>query len=287
MKQFIATILAIAALVVFIDIVEPNGYGIFSKVDNGSIAVVTRFGKAQDEVLEPGFHVKGFFEVLHPMSIQKQTLSADFTAFSNDIQEVSTRVVVNYNVDKKTAATLYRDVGTNYKDTLITPRIYENTKIVFARYTAEGLITSREELSRDICELMKTDLAAYGINVFDILVEDIDFTDAFTDAVEAKQVASQNKLTAQTEQERLTMEASAEAERATIAANAAAEQRMINADAEAYAVKVAAEAEAEANQQIADSITEELIDYNKIQRWNGALPTVTGGATPIISLDGE
>ena len=110
-----------------------------------------------------------------------------------------------------------------------------------------------------------------------IAIEDIDFTDAFTNAVEAKQVASQEKLTAQTQQERLTMEAKAEAERAVIEAEAKAERDKIEADAEAYAIKTKADAEAEANTKIAKSLIPELIDYIFAQNWNGELPTVSGG----------
>lgn len=284
MTKVIAVFLVVVALVCAFDLLEPNGYGFFAKVSNGNVAVVTRFGKAQDEVLDAGFHVKGFFDVLNPMSIQQQKAETAFNAFSADIQEVSTSVVVNYSVDKATATTLFRDVGKNYESSLIEPRIYENTKVVFSDYTAEELISNREELSNRICELLKNSLSSYGINVSAVMIEDIDFTDAFTDAVEAKQVASQNKLTAQTAQETQTMEASAAAERAIIAAEAEAEQRKIDADARAYETSVIAEAEAEANRKIAESITDGLIDYTKVQNWNGELPTYMGGGNAILDF---
>lgn len=287
MNRIIAIILVLVAVVALFDILEPNGYGFFAKVGTGKIAVVTRFGKAQDEVLESGFHIKGFFDILNPMSVQQQTANFTFGAFSKDIQEISTSITINYNVDKTTAAKLFSEVGKNYAATIIEPRLYENTKVVYSDYTAEELITEREGLSSQIYELMKDSLAPYGINVSAILIEDIDFTDAFTDAVEAKQVASQNKLTAQTQQETETIAANAAAERQVIAAQAEAEQRKIDADARAYETTVIAEAEAEANEKIAASITDELIDYTKIQQWNGELPTITGGASPIVMFEEE
>ena len=94
----------------------------------------------------------------------------------------------------------------------------------------------------------------------------MDFTDAFTTAVEAKQVAAQNKLKAETE-----------AAQRVVEANAAAEVRRINAEAEAYEVKTKAEAEAEANRKIAESLTEELINYTYANLWNGELPMYMGG----------
>lgn len=92
-------------------------------------------------------------------------------------------------------------------------------------------------------------MKAYGIEIISVSIEDIDFTDVFTDAVEAKQVAEQSKLQAEIEEAQKTMIAQQEAERAQIQANANAEVAKINADAEAYAVKVAAEAEAESKSE--------------------------------------
>lgn len=284
MGRFLAVILAIVVAIGVLDAIEPNGYGFFSKVGNGKVAVVTRFGEAQDNVLEAGFHTKGFFDVLNPMSVQKQSASLQISAFSKDIQQVSVYETINYNVDKNNAVTLFRDVGKNYLNSLIAPRMNENTKIVFSDYTAEQLITNREKLSQAVTELMRVELAPYGINVVDIIIEDLDFTDAFTNAVEAKQVATQTKLAAQTEQERLTMEAEAEANRQTLAVQAQAEQQKIRAEAEAYATEVKASAEAEANKKISESLTIELIDYTKAQAWNGELPIYMGSSTPVLDL---
>lgn len=284
MGRFLAVILAIVVAIGVLDAIEPNGYGFFSKVGNGKVAVVTRFGEARDAVLEAGFHTKGFFDVLNPMSIQKQTASVNISAFSKDIQQVSVYETINYNVDKDNAVTLFRDVGKGYLNTLIGPRMNENTKIVIADYTAEQIIAHREELSRRVTELMREELASYGINVVDIIIEDIDFTDAFTNAVEEKQVATQKKLTAQIEQERLTAEAQAEANRQTLVVEAQAEQQKIRADADAYATEVKAVAEAEANKKISESLTIELIDYTKAQAWNGELPIYMGSSTPVLDL---
>ena len=285
MGKFLALVLVVILAFGFIDAVEPNGYGFFSKVGNGKVAVVSRFGKAQDETLEAGFHVKPFFNTLHLMSIQTQTMQTALSAFSSDIQQVNTTVTLNYNIDKTNAVTLYREVGSGYEKTLMAPRVQEDVKIVFSRYTAENLVQKRDLLSTEILELLQEYLAPYGINVTAVAIEDIDFTDAFTNAVEAKQVATQEKLTAQTQQERLTMEAEAQAERETIAAQAKAERDRIAAEAEAYAIKTKAEAEAEANAKVAASLSDALIDYVRAQTWDGKLPTITGDTPTIVDMN--
>lgn len=288
MRYVALVLVALILFCGFIDIVEPNGYGIFGKVGAGNVAVVTRFGQIQEETLDSGFHIKGYFDVFNPMSVRTQTLTTSLSAFSSDIQQVEATVTIHYNVDKANASILFREVGKNYSNTLIPPRVQENTKIVFARYTAENLVQRRDELSSGILSLMQEDLAPYGIKVSTVAIEDIDFTDAFTNAVEAKQVATQERLTAQTQQERLTMEAEAEAERATIKAQAEAERSKIEADAEAYAIKMRAEAEAEANKKVAESLTQELIDYTEIQQWDGVMPKYMGGTnTPVLDMTEE
>jgi regulator of protease activity HflC (stomatin/prohibitin superfamily) len=219
------------------------------------------------------------------MSVQKQKMSVELAAFSSDIQQVNTLITLNYNIDKVNAATLYRENGSDYVSTLMYPRVQENAKIVFSHYTAENLVQKRDTLSAEILTLMQEDLSTYGIHVSEVAIEDIDFTDAFTNAVEAKQVATQEKLTAQTQQERLTMEAEAQAERETIAAQAKAERDKIAADAEAYSIMTKAEAEAEANAKVAASLSDALIDYVRAQAWDGKLPTITGDTPTIVDMN--
>ncbi|MBR2662384.1 MAG: hypothetical protein IKE25_01580, partial [Clostridia bacterium] len=174
---------------------------------------------------------------------------------------------------------------------LVYPRMLEITKGVFSKYTAENLVANRQVLSESIRDGLHGELENYGIHVISISIENLDFTDAFTDAVEAKQVAAQKKLQAEIEQTQLTMETQQQAERQRINAEASANVAKINADADAYAVKVRSEAEAEANKLIAESLTPSLIEFNQIQAWNGQLPTYVAGeassALPILSLSGN
>jgi len=153
----------------------------------------------------------------------------------------------------------------------------EITKGVFSKYTAENLVSYRQVLSDTIRDTLAEELTPYGINVISVSIENIDFTDAFTDAVEAKQVAAQKKLQAEIEQSQKTMEAQQQAEREKIAAQAKADVAKINADADAYAVKIRAEAEAEANKLISESLTDALIRSNEIKAWDGKLPTFISG----------
>lgn len=275
----IAIILALAVL----------GVSLFvTQVPTGFTGVLTTFGRVEDRALDPGLNVKMPWQKIVTIDNREQRVPFNFNAFSSDIQQTTVSGSINFQVNPKSAMTLYSSVGMKYSDTLIAPRLFENVKIVIGRYTAENLIAKRDILADEVLTLMKADLESYGINVISIAIEDIDFTDSFTNAIEAKQVATQDKLRAQTIQEQATMEAEAQAERQRIAAQAEADVAKIQADADAYATSTKATAEAEANEKINASLTQDLIEYVQANNWNGQLPTTFMGsdtnAVPILDV---
>lgn len=258
------------------------GFGICSIaiVPTGYTGILTTFGKVENRTIPSGFNVIAPWQNVIKMDNRTQKVQIQTNAFSSDIQQVDVLLSVNYCIDQETAQVLYRTVGTNYYDNIMFPRIQENLKAVFSQYSAENLIAKRDSLSDAIATATSNDMKNYGITIVSIAIEDIDFTDAFTNAVEAKQVAAQNKLTAETQQAQKTMEEEAAAKRAVIAANAEAEKSIIAANADLEVVKVQAEAalyagekEAEMNKRISESLAGDIIQYYWIKQWNGELPT--------------
>ena len=260
-------------------------------VETGYTGIVTTFGKVEDVTLEAGLHFKSPFQRIIAMDNREQKTSFTTEAFSSDIQQVNIIGSINYAINKSTAMNLFKEVGTDYFNKLVYPRMLEITKGVFSKYSAENLVANREKLSQDIRDGLDKELTDYGINVISLSIENLDFTDAFTDAVEAKQVAAQRKLQAEIEQAQMTMETQQQAERRRIDAEAAANVAKINADADAYATKVRSEAEAEANKKIAESLTENLIKFNEIKNWDGKLPTFMAGegtsTIPVLQMGGS
>ncbi len=280
-------IIAAAALIVLILVFTTCT----ATVQTGYTGIVTTFGRVEDRTLEAGLHVKSPFQQIISMDNREQKTTFTTEAFSSDIQQVNITGSINYAINKDTAMNLFKQVGTDYFNKLVYPRMLEITKGVFSKYTAENLVANRQVLSEQIREGLYQELQAYGINVISLSIENIDFTDAYTDAVEAKQVAAQRKLQAEIEQSQMTMETQQQAERQRITAEAAANVARINADADAYAVKVRSEAEAEANKQIAESLTDRLIRFNEIKAWDGKLPAYMAGegasTIPVLRLDQE
>ena len=215
--------------------------GCIASVKTGHTGVVTTFGKVENYTLDAGFHTKAPWQSLVQMDNRVQKASVDMACFSKDIQEVNCKYTLNYQISKADAQDIYRTIGKEYYDTVITPNVSESVKTIMAHYTAEELIGSRDSLAAAIEELLGKQLEKYHIEVVSTAIEDLDFTDAFTDAVEAKQVAQQNKLKAATEQEQKTMEAQQAAARAKIQAEADAEVAKIQAQADMEVAKIGAD----------------------------------------------
>lgn len=255
-----------------------------TSVPTGKTGIVTTFGRVENFTLDAGLSMKAPWQKVIKMDNRIQKQNVTLACFSSDIQEVSISYTVNYQIDKTNAMNIYKSIGTSYFTTVIQPSITEAVKEVTALYTAEALVNSREELSNAIETVLSERLLPYNIRVIDTSIEDMDFTDAFTNAVEAKQVAQQNKLKAETEAQQKIVEAEAAAKVKTVEAQAQADADKIKAEAEAYQIQIKAEAEAEANKKINASLTDSLNDYYYINQWNGQLPSTYVGSDDVSTI---
>ena len=236
------------------------------KIPTGFTGVVTTFGKVSERTLEPGMHFKAPWQNVVKMDTRIQVKTVNLSCFSSDIQEVIVNYALNIRIASRDTKTIYSTIGQDYYNVVIVPNVAECVKTVVAKYNAEDLINERAALAQSIEDLLSVKLANYNILVISTSITDLDFKDTFTDAVEAKQVAQQNKLRAETE-----------AQQKIVEAEAAQQVRKINADAEAYELKVKAEAEAEANRLISESLNEKILEKMYYDNWDGKLPTVLGG----------
>jgi len=264
-------------------------------VPTGHTGIVTTFGRVEDYTYEAGVHLVAPWQTVVNMDNRTQKAQIALNCFSSDIQEVSVVYTVNYQIDKSNAQMIYKTIGVNYFDNVVSPKILEAVKGVFAKYNAENLVAQRGTLSSEIEEILSESLVQYNVQLVSTSIEDIDFTDSFTNAVEAKQVAEQNKLKAQTEQEQAIIEAEAEAQRVKIAAQATADSQIIAAQADAEVAKIGADAAEYQGQKDAAIMSNlgamlaqypELVDYYYVTNWDGQLPETYMGenANTIMSL---
>lgn len=262
-------------------------------VPTGHTGVVTSFGNVEEYTFEAGIHFVAPWKKVIKMDNRIQTVTYELGAFSSDIQEVQVTYKVNYQIDKSNAQQIYRNIGTDYKDTVLVARVQEAVKNVVAKYTAETLIGNRDKLSTEIESTLISDAAKYNINIVTTAIANIDFTDAFTNAVEAKQVAEQNKLRAKTEQEQKIIEAEASAEQTKISAQATADAQIIAAEADAKVAKIGADAaeyqgqrDAAVMNNLGEMLTKypNLLQYYYTTNWDGKLPETYMGSEEVSTL---
>lgn len=239
----------------------------FFIISPGEVAIKTRLGSIVDSYSE-GLHFKmPLVESIIKFSIQIQRADIKTQAFSKDLQTMNAHLVVNHRIQKETVVSIYRNLGPRYVDNIVDPAVQEVFKAIAARYSAEKIISERNQLVEELNAEVKERLNKKEIIVTDISVTDLDFTDQFLKAVEDKQVAEQ--------QAKMSEKLVEKAKR----------------DAESQIAKSRGEAEALRMQR--EQVTPQLIELRKvdaqlkaIEKWNGVLPTYVGGGVPFVSVDG-
>lgn len=264
---------AIIAIVVILLILVVAASSI-TIVQPGHTGVVVTLGRVDDTVLQEGLHFKiPFIQNVVMIDNRITKLEVDTEAFSSDLQTVETRLAINYRVDTAKSYSIYKNIGSGYEGVLVEPAVNEVLKAIVAQYSAEESVTNRTLISAGLIEGLNAKLNDIGLYVTDVNIINFEFSEAYITAIEEKQVAQQELLKAETEKQTAITNAEAEAEAIKI-----------RAEAEAEALKIIAMAEAEANATIAESLTGDLIEYHKIDKWDGKLPTVTGGAAAILDV---
>jgi regulator of protease activity HflC (stomatin/prohibitin superfamily) len=237
-------------------------------VPTGHVGIKTRFGKVQNDVINEGLNFKvPFIEKIVRIDCRTQKIELENATATKDLQEVTFKIAVNFNITKETANELYKTTGTNYEDVTLNPSILESIKAVTAQYTAEELITKRSEVSNKMQETLKEKIETKGFNVIDFNIIDLDFSAEYNQAIEKKQVAEQEAKQAQYELEKAKVEN---------------EKKIENAKADAEVMR-------QQNSQITEETLrlKELENQQKlIEKWNGQLPTTTLGENiPMINID--
>ena len=281
-----ASTIIIVILSVIIISVLLTGFSSCTKVNSGYTGVRVQFGAVQDVPYDAGLHFKvPFIERVVDVNNKVQKVEVNAGSTSKDLQSVDSTLAVNYHLAKESSVSMYKNVGLSYEDTILQPAIQEATKSVMAAYRAEELIQRRGEVSIAIMDEITRKVSDYGIIIDEFNITNFSFSQAFDDAIEQKLVAEQNKIKAQTENEQRVAAAKADAAEAEARAQGEAEAAKIKAQGEAEAIRAKADAEAEANKKINESITAELIAYNKIAKWNGVQPNVVSGDSGAIIVD--
>lgn len=239
------------------------GTNTFTIVDPGHTGVVVTLGKVKEGVLPEGIHAKvPFVQKVVKIDNRICKLEVKTEAFSKDLQSVETVIAINYRVDAAKSYSIYKNIGADYETVLVVPAVNEVLKAITSTYTAEESVTNRVLISDGLVTGLNDKLNDIGLYITDVNIIDFDFSDAFINAIEEKQVAQQKLLKAETEKQ----------------------TAIKNAQAEAEAMKIKAQGEAEANKVISQSLSDKVIENKKIEKWNGELPKVQGNSNAFVDV---
>lgn len=291
-----AIILAVIMLFALI-----GGVACLEKVPAGYVGVVYNMnGGVDGEILTQGWHLVAPTKKVttYSIGIEQSYLTSDkkgdskedesFSIPTSDGKTVRVNLEFSYRFDESRVANTFIQFkgksGEIIKDTFIKPKIIAWTQEVSANYPVTDIFgDKRTAINAELDIYLKQKFEPYGI-----IIDTVNFTDISVDDETA--AAIQKKVTAQQELELANIEAQTakvQAEKDKQVAQIAAEQAIIEANAKADVMRIEAEAEAEANNVIAQSLTQQLIDKIKYEKWDGKLPTVSGSGATIIDVNSD
>jgi regulator of protease activity HflC (stomatin/prohibitin superfamily) len=252
----ILSIIGIIMVMIFFFSINP-----FVQIGAGERGVVMNWGQVQNAILTEGLHLRvPLMQSVQKISVRVQKSDVKTSGASKDLQDVGLELVVNWKINPSKVNKVYQTIGDERAvlENIIIPAVSEMAKAASARKTAEEIITKRQELKKDIDELLVSRLANYGIILSDVSIIDIKFSDEFNKAIEAKQVAEQ------------------EAKQAIFKAE--------QAKNDAVARVNMAEGQAKAQQLQQQALSPELLQKMAIDKWDGHFPTYMGGTLPFLQI---
>lgn len=236
----------------------------FTIISAGHQGVQVTLGEVNMVTLGEGLHFVN--PISNVYSVDVRVTKAELknaNAGTKDMQMVHTGIVVNYRLDGAKVAHVYKEFGLELEDKILLPAINESFKAVTARYDSEELITKRAEVSNAIHELLQEKVSKYGLIINEISLVNFGFSAQYEAAIEQKVIATQQKLKADQDLERIKVES---------------EQRIAKAKGEAEAIRIQAQA-------IQQQGGKEYVELKRIEKWNGELPShVLGNAVPMFNM---
>jgi regulator of protease activity HflC (stomatin/prohibitin superfamily) len=261
------TILILIILVILFIVL----WGSFAIVPAGHRGVVLWLGSVEKRVMGEGLNFKvPIAETVIKVDVKVQPHPfKEIDASSKEYQNVKMTGMMNFHIDPAYVNDLYQKVGLDFADKVIDPAFNDFVKEVVPTYPIGEILPKREEIRKRAMTKLGDNLSRYHIIVDDIYFANIRFSPEYEGAIEAKQVAQQ-----QVETQRQVL-AQREIE---------AQQKVASAKGEAESILVVAQGQAKANDALSRSISPILVQYKGIEKWNGILPQVSGGALPLIDL---
>jgi len=229
-------------------------------VETGNVGVITNFGKVTGAVLDSGWHLVGPIDHVNEISIRTITTPVEADCFSSDLQDVKISLAVQTHITKDHAKDIYQNYGTEYMGQAL-PKIIDSLKAETAKYEAAEIIANRDKIRAEALKAAQARLDGFVV-IEDLSIVNVEFSDDYEKAIEAKQVAQQRAEQAKYELQQAEVEADKEVATAT---------------GEAKAIQIRGDALAK---------NPAVIELELINKWDGKAPEtlVTSGGTSASSI---
>jgi len=237
----------------------------------GYVGVVVQLGQVQASTLAPGVYFRPFLiqDVIDFETRVRPHNFREIDAASREYQSVKLTGTLNFAIDAQQADDLYQRVGLDFAGRVIDAAFSDTIKEIIPRFAVTEILGKREEIRGLTKDKLAASLGRYGILVEDVYLTDISFSPEYTQAIEQKQVAQQ---LVEREREVLNQK------------RIQAEQSEVEAKGQALADVARAQGAAEANKLLTQSLTAELIEYQRVQRWDGRMPLYQGDANVMLPV---
>jgi regulator of protease activity HflC (stomatin/prohibitin superfamily) len=239
----------------------------FTVISAGHTGVQVTFGEVNMTPLSEGVHFVNPLSSIKDVDVRLQKAELKgASAGTKDLQQVHTDIVVQYRLNASKVPHIYKEFGLNVDDKVLGPGINEAFKSVTGHYTSEELITKRDEVSNSITEHLRAKMAPFNIDVSGVSLVNFGFSADYQKAIESKVIATQNKLKAEQDLERIKVEAAS---------------RVAQAKGEAEAISIQAQA-------IQSNGGANYVQLQWIQKWDGNLPnTMLGDPSKLMINTGK
>lgn len=174
-KQIVAGLVGVIAVLVVGIMFSPITF-----VPNGHRGVVTVFGDVQDKILQPGLSIVSPISFVHNVNVQLQKVDLNSNATTKDLRNVQTTITVFYHLNPNYVNLLYQYIGAENEQKILVGVAQDTIKTITARYTAEELITKRDEIRFGVVSEFQNKvggIARNTITIDDIFITQLTFSD--------------------------------------------------------------------------------------------------------------
>ena len=259
MSKFLgsATAVIVVLFILFLIVFQP-----MTIVGVGERGVKVTLGQTSPVALEEGVHfVMPFISTVKKMNVKTVKSNIATMAQSKDIQQARIVYVVNYNLQPENAPKMWRTVGRDYVSVVVMPTVEGIVKDTIGKWNAQDIVANREKVASEVLFKLNEKLGPKYINVSDFQITEIQYSQAFEQAIESKVTAEQEALKAKNK---------------TVQVQEQARQKIIASEAEAKSMAIRAQALTQ---------NKNLVEYEAVQKWDGKLPQyMMGNSVPFVHL---